>query len=208
MLYEACIENLSDLNEVISRGAKRIELCDNLAVGGTTVSHGVMKYALSIAHERQVSVATIIRPRGGDFVYNDIEINAMEDDIFQAQQLGADAVVFGTLTAEGKIDYPTMEQLIAAASGMECVMHMAFDHIAGDKIAAITELKELGIDRILTHGGLTSTKIEDNLSQIQSYILAANGEIQILPGGGITTLNRDLVAEKTNANQLHGTKIV
>ncbi|BDR55877.1 copper homeostasis protein CutC [Xylocopilactobacillus apis] len=208
MLYEACIENLTNLKDVIKKGAKRIELCDNLTVGGTTVSHGVMKYGIQYAHENQVSVAVMIRPRGGEFIYSDQEINIMEDDLFQAQELEADSVVFGALTNDGKIDQSAMEQLIAASSGMETVMHMAFDHISGDKIAAIDELKKLGIDRILTHGGLMDTNINDNLSTIKSYLKAADNQIQILPGGGITTQNRDQIAAETGAKQLHGTKIV
>lgn len=208
MLYEACIENLSKMPEMIDNGAKRIELCDNLAVGGTTVSHGVLKYGLEYAHEHQVSVAVMIRPRGGNFVYTDQEINMMEDDIFQAQQLEADAVVFGALTFDGKIDLPAMEQLIAAAGGMDTVMHMAFDHIIGDHLSAIKELRKIGITRILTHGGLLETKIEDNISTLKSYIKEAENEIQILPGGGITTKNRETISQATGAKQLHGTKIV
>ena len=87
MLYEACIENLTNLPEVVQKRVQRIELCDNLTVGGTTVSYGVMKYGIEYAHEHQVSVAVLIRPRSGNFVYNDQEINIMEEDIFQAQKL-------------------------------------------------------------------------------------------------------------------------
>lgn len=208
MLYEACVENLTHIADVINRGAQRIELCDNLAVGGTTVSHGVMKYGIEYAHEHQTSVSIIIRPRGGNFVYDDREINIMEDDIFQAQKLEADAVVFGALTADGKIDKPAMEQLIAAANGMDSVMHMAFDYLSEDPIVSINELKELGITRILTHGGLPTSKIEDNTLNIKRYIDISKNEIQILPGGGINTENRDFIAKKTGAYQLHGTKIV
>lgn len=209
MLYEACIENLTNLPEVIRKGAQRIELCDNLAVGGTTVSHGVMKYGINYAHEHQVAVAVIIRPRSGNFVYTDQEINIMEDDIFQAQQLQADAVVFGALTATGQLDENSLEQLSAAAGGMETVMHMAFDQIQSEKTKAIKQLKAWGFTRILTHGGLPETPISDNLLTLKEYEQVADATgIQLLPGGGITTQNRDYIAQATGAKQLHGTKIV
>lgn len=208
MLYEACIENLTNLPKVIQKGVQRIELCDNLTVGGTTVSYGVMKYGIEYAHEHQVAVAVIIRPRSGNFVYNDQEINIMEEDIFQAQKLEADAVVFGALTNNGQIDQSALRQLVAAAGGMESVMHMAFDQVKNNKFNTINQLKELGFSRILTHGGLPQTSILNNLTTIKGYIEKAADEIQILPGGGINTKNRDLIAQETGAKQLHGTKIV
>ena len=85
LIKEACLENYTLISRAISCGANRIELCDNLSCGGTTVSKGVMAESLRYAHEKKVPVTVLIRPRGGDFVYNDAEIKIMESDIFTAQ---------------------------------------------------------------------------------------------------------------------------
>ncbi len=98
MLKEFCAENYTNIPLAIARGAQRIELCDNLAVGGTTPSTGVQEEVLQYAGEKGIPVMTIIRPRGGDFVYNDTELKIMHTDLIEAKKLGTDGVVLGCLT--------------------------------------------------------------------------------------------------------------
>jgi len=207
LIKEVCLENFTHLHQAIRQGASRIELCDNLAVGGTTVSHGVMAEALRYAHEKDVPVFTMIRPRGGNFVYNDLELRMMEADLFTAQQLGADGVVFGCLTADNQIDEEAMEMLLGAAGGMEVTFHMAFDSIpAADQAAAIDWLVEHQVSRILTHGGPLSAPL--NISAVQQSIATANKRLTILPGGGITADNAVTLATQLGSNEVHGTKVV
>lgn len=206
---EVAVENFTKIPLAVSKGANRIELNDNLAVGGTTVSLGVLQEATKYLQEKSIPVVEMIRPRGGNFVYNDLEIKMMEADLFEAQKLGVDAVTFGALTADGALDEDAMEQLIAASSGMQIVFHMAFDALAEDnKKAAIDWLVDHDVDRILTHGGPLTTPIDQTLDNIKKYIDYADGRITILPGGGVNYQNCDAIAEKLGVKEVHGTKVI
>lgn len=210
MLYkEVCLENYTNLPQAILNGANRIELCDNLAVGGTTVSKGVMGEAIKYTHEKNIPLVILVRARGGNFVYNDIELKIMEADILEAQALGADAVCIGALTDDDQIDYEAMETLIAAAGGMELVFNMAFDQLSlPAQKEAIDWAVEQGFSRILTHGGSSDTPIEGNFEHLKELIAYADGRITILPGGKITAQNAQAVADALNVKAVHGTKIL
>ncbi|WP_119327432.1 copper homeostasis protein CutC [Companilactobacillus musae] len=209
MYKEVAVENFTKIPTAVLKGANRIELNDNLAVGGTTPSLGVLTETTKYLQEKSIPVIEMIRPRGGDFVYNDLEIKMMEADLFEAQKLGVDGVAFGALTQDGELDEDAMEELIAASSGMQIVFHMAFDALAEDnKKDAIDWLVDHDVDRILTHGGPLTTPIDQTLDNIKKYIDYADGRIVILPGGGINYQNVDEIAEKLSVKELHGTKII
>jgi len=206
---EVAVEDFTKIPTAVLKGANRIELNDNLAVGGTSPSFGVLQEATKYLQEKSIPVVEMIRPRGGNFVYNDTEIKIMEADLFQAQKLGVDAVTFGALTEDGKIDTEAMEQLIAASAGMQIVFHMAFDALADDqKKPAIDWLIDHDVDRILTHGGPLTTPIDETLDNIKEYIDYADGRITILPGGGVNYKNCDAIAEKLGVKEVHGTKTI
>ena len=114
MIYEFCAENFTLIEKAMEAGARRIELCDNLAVGGTTPSYGVTKAAVELAANYETTIMTMIRPRGGDFVYTNQEVAIMLDDIRLTAQAGSQGVVFGALTADNKLDKFNLEKLIAA----------------------------------------------------------------------------------------------
>ncbi len=159
MIYEFCAENVTLLEKAMQAGARRIELCDNLAVGGTTPSYGVTKVAVELAANYDTTIMTMIRPRGGDFVYNELEIAIMLEDIRMTAQAGSQGVVFGGLTADKKLDKPNLEKLIAASKGMEIVFHMAFDELSEeDQLEAIDWLSQAGVTRILTRAGVCLLK--------------------------------------------------
>ncbi|WJV21260.1 copper homeostasis protein CutC [Rossellomorea marisflavi] len=209
MLKEVCVENFTKVPEAIEKGARRVELCDNLAVGGTTVSPGVARVTLDYCRSRNVKVMSMIRPRGGDFVYNVDEIKIMKQDIIQLKEVGTDGVVFGCLTQEGWIDEEAMITLLEAANDLEVVFHMAFDAIPADsQLKAIDWLVEHGVHRILTHGGPSDTRIEDNVDRLKMYIEHANGRIAILPGGGVTSRNLEEITSLLGVKEAHGTRIV
>lgn len=209
MIYEFCAENVTLLEKAMQAGARRIELCDNLAVGGTTPSYGVTKAAVELAANYDTTIMTMIRPRGGDFVYNDLEIAIMLEDICLTAQAGSQGVVFGALTADKKLDQPNLEKLIAASKGMEIVFHMAFDELSDeDQPEAIDWLSQAGVTRILTRAGVSGDSLEKRFVHYHRILEYAKGKIEILPGGGIDLDNRQTFIDQVGVTQLHGTKVV
>lgn len=209
MIYEFCAENVTLLEKAMQAGARRIELCDNLAVGGTTPSYGVNKAAVELAANYDTTIMTMIRPRGGDFVYNELEIAIMLEDIRLAAQAGSQGVVFGALTADKKLDEPNLEKLIAASKGMEIVFHMAFDELSDDdQLEAIDWLSQAGVTRILTRAGVSGDSLEKRFAHYHRILEHAKGKIEILPGGGIDLDNRQTFIDQLGVTQLHGTKVV
>ena len=209
MIYEFCAENVTLLEKAMQAGARRIELCDNLAVGGTTPSYGVTKAAVELAADYDTTIMTMIRPRGGDFVYNDLEIAIMLEDIRLTAQAGSQGVVFGALTADKKLDKANLEKLIAASKGMEIVFHMAFDELSEeDQLEAIDWLSQAGVTRILTRAGVSSDALEKRFAHYHRILEHAAGKIEILPGGGIDLDNRQTFIDQLGVTQLHGTKVV
>ena len=209
MIYEFCAENVTLLEKAMQAGARRIELCDNLVVGGTTPSYGVTKAAVELAANYDTTIMTMIRPRGGDFVYNDLEIAIMLEDIRLTAQAGSQGVVFGGLTAEKKLDKANLEKLIAASKGMEIVFHMAFDELSDeDQLEAIDWLSRAGVTRILTRAGVSGDSLEKRFAHYHRILEHAKGKIEILPGGGIDLDNRQIFIDQLGVTQLHGTKVV
>lgn len=226
LLREFCAENMERVPAAIAAGAGRIELCDNLAVGGTSPSYGVIRAAVANAAATGTAVMAMARPRGGDFVYTPAEEQMMLDDVAMARSLGVTGVVFGCLaadpaTGELVVDRAMTERLVTAAHGaladeagepiapVAVTFHMAFDELAEkNQLAAIDFLAGLGVERILTHGGPAGTPIADNLDHLRRLIDHAAGRITILPGGGITYENAEAVAGALGVHEVHGTKIV
>ena len=209
MIYEFCAENVTLLEKAMQAGARRIELCDNLAVGGTTPSYGVTKAAVELAANYDTTIMTMIRPRGGDFVYTDLEIAIMLEDIRLTAQAGSQGVVFGALTAEKKLDKPNLEKLIAASKGMEIVFHMAFDELSDeDQLEAIDWLSQAGVTRILTRAGVSGDSLDKRFAHYHRILEHVKGKIEILPGGGIDLDNRQTFIDQLGVTQLHGTKVV
>ena len=209
MIYEFCAENVTLLEKAMQAGARRIELCDNLAVGGTTPSYGVTKAAVELAANYDTTIMTMIRPRGGDFDYNDLEIDIMLEDIRLTAQAGSQGVVFGALTVDKKLDKANLEKLIAASKGMEIVFHMAFDELSNeDQLEAIDWLSQAGVTRILTRAGVSGDSLEKRFAHYHRILEHAKGKIEILPGGGIELDNRQTFIDQLGVTQLHGTKVV
>lgn len=209
MIYEFCAENVTLLEKAMQAGARRIELCDNLAVGGTTPSYGVTKAAVELVANYDTTIMTMIRPRGGDFVYNNFEIAIMLEDIRLTSQAGSQGVVFGALTADKKLDKANLEKLIATSKGMEIVFHMAFDELSDeDQLEAIDWLSQAGVTRILTRAGVSGDSLEKRFAHYHRILEHAKGKIEILPGGGIDLDNRQIFIDQLGVTQLHGTKVV
>jgi len=207
---EVCIENCTRLKELAEKGADRVELCDNMAVGGTTVSYGVAEFALKRCHASGIKVMTMIRPRGGDFVYSEDELAIMLRDIEILHSLGTDGIVFGCLTGTGRLDREKNLRLIQAGKerNIDIVFHMAFDHLNHDEQPeSLRWLADNGVTRILTHGSANqSIPIQNNYKRIKEYI--ALGGIEILPGGGVTGENFREICGELGVTQAHGTRLL
>lgn len=207
MIKEFCAENHSQVARALALGANRIELCDNLAVGGTTPSYAVIAYVCQLAHEQGATVMTMIRPRGGDFYYDETELSLMLTDCRVAKEAGSDGLVFGVLTKDNWLDEAALEQLLATSSGCETVFHMAFDQIPRKRqFEAIDWLADHGVTRILSRGGLAGSAVE-NRAWLQELLTHAAGRIEIVAGGGLNRDNLFLLSDELGIDQVHGTRL-
>lgn len=197
LIAEICIDSVEGAIAAGEAGADRVELCANLLEGGTTPSLGLMEVAIT---RTKLPVQVMIRPRGGDFLYSDIEIEMMVRDIAAAKAAGAAGVVFGCLTADGQVDGALTRRLIAAARPLSVTFHRAFD-VARDPLAALQALIGLGIDRLLTSG--QEPNALEGAPLIRRLIELAAGRLIVMPGGGITARNVARIVRETGAGEIH-----
>ena len=197
MRIEICVDSAAGAFTAERGGADRVELCDNLLEGGTTPSAGSIKVA---RRALKIGLQVIIRPRGGDFLYDDTEMKVMREDIRMAKDLGADGVVIGCLTAEGDIDQDRTRELIELARPMNVTFHRAFD-MCRDARKGLEELIALGANRVLT-SGQESTCLE-GLELLAALQKQAAGRIIVMPGGGITPRNIQKIVAATGVSEVH-----
>ncbi len=195
---EICANSATSAIEAQKGGAYRVELCAGIPEGGTTPSYGEMRQAREALTRTRLHV--IIRPRGGDFLYSPVEQEIMLHDIAVAKELGADGVVIGCLTAEGDVDVALTKQLVEAAGEMSVTFHRAFD-MCRDPKAALEQLIELGIDRILTSG--QEATAEAGIPLLRELVEQAHGRIIIMPGCGVNAGNIGRIARETGAQEFH-----
>lgn len=194
---EICANSVASCVEAQKGGAYRVELCAGIPEGGTTPSYGEILVARKLLN---IKLNIIIRPRGGDFLYSEVEHQAMLHDIEMAKKLGVNGVVIGCLTADGKVDMQRNKELIDAAKGMNVTFHRAFD-MCKDPFESLEQIISLGCDRILT-SGQQPTAIE-GVSLLKELVAKANNRIIIMPGSGINENNIATIAKETNAQEFH-----
>lgn len=194
---EIASSDYSTTKSAVEGGAHRIELCANLAEGGTTPGYGHIRRC---REEFSVPICPIIRPRGGDFLYNDAEFDIMRRDVKLAKELGCDGVVLGVLLPDGRVDQTRMSILIKDAYPLPVVFHRAFDRCL-DPFEAMEILVELGCERILTSGQQpTAPEGVDLIRQLREQ---ANNRITIMPGSGVRAENIKNLAEQTGCSEFH-----
>lgn len=198
LTYEICIDSVAGAVAAERAGAHRVELCAALFEGGLTPTLGTVRAALAAV--ASVRVHVIIRPRGGDFLFDEHEVAAMEHDVALVRDAGAHGVVIGALTPDGGIDRPVVERLLAAADGLPVTFHRAFD-MAADPFGTLDALAGLGVDRVLT-SGQDATALE-GAPLIAELVEHAGDRITVMPGGGITDRNVARVAAATGAREIH-----
>ncbi|MBK7707466.1 MAG: copper homeostasis protein CutC [Acidobacteria bacterium] len=198
---EVCVDSVESALAAQTGGADRVELCDNLMEGGTTPSAGSIEIARSLL---EIKLHVIIRPRGGDFLYSDVEFAIMERDIRIAKDLGADGVVIGILDADGRIDRPRTARLIGLARPMSVTFHRAFD-VARDPYEALEDIIKLGVDRILT-SGQESTAAE-GADLICELVKRAGDRIKIVGCGNLNERNIERFVAATGVSEAHFTAL-
>ena len=200
MQIEVCANSFRSALEAMKGGAQRVELCQNLELGGTTPSPADIRLTIEHLHAKAMAVFVLIRPRSGDFVYTKEEIEVMKQDILFCKNEGADGVVIGALTPDFEIDLPLLEQLTDLAQPMEVTFHRAFDLI-NDPFLGLEQLIELNIHRVLTSGQEETAMQGSRL--IKQLIQKADGRIGILPGSGIHSGNILELQKLTGATEFH-----
>ena len=188
ILIEAAVELLDAALAAVAGGANRLELCTDLAHGGTTPDLSLLPVQLPIP------VFVLVRPRAGDFVYTDAEHRAMREQIARAKSAGAHGIVTGDLSLD------RTRALIAAARPLPVTFHRAFD-VFPDPSDALERLIDLGVERVLTSGGAPTAP--EGAEQIRRLVAQAKGRIGILPGGGIDARNVARLVRETGVNEVH-----
>ena len=198
---EVCVDSVKSALIAQSAGSYRVEFCNNLSEGGTTPSIAQIEIARKLLH---IKLYVIIRPRGGDFLYDDVEFEIIKSDIHHCGKIGCDGVVIGMLNADGSVDKNRCKELVYTAHSysMGVTFHRAFD-CSRNLFEAMEDIISLGCERILTSGGKNSAP--EGASVIRQLIQQAGDRIIIMPGAGITLENAADLVRQTGLKELHGT---
>ena len=197
MKFEICVDSVEAVTAARDAGADRVELCAALFEGGLTPSLGMIRQARRVAG---IGLHIIIRPRGGDFLFDDDEIEIQLHDIEAAKREGADGVVIGLLSPTGTVDVERTRRLISAARPLSVTFHRAFD-MTPDPWAALDTLIGLGVDRVLTSG--QDTTVLEGVPLLAGLVRAAGDRIIVMPGGGLTDRNIARVVAETGCSEVH-----
>ncbi len=196
-IIEIATSDFATTKSAVEGGANRIELCANLAEGGTTASYGLIK---KCRESFNVSLYPIIRPRGGDFLYTDHEYEIMLDDAKMAKDLGCEGIVIGLLSKDGTVDIKRTSVLIELVYPLGVTFHRAFDR-SRDPFEALEQLINIGCERILTSGQKPSAP--DAVELILKLNQVSDERIIIMPGSGVRTDNIKMLADKTGCREFH-----
>lgn len=194
---EACVDAIDAAIEAERGGAARLELCGELLQGGVTPSAGLVA---AVWDKIDIPLFVLVRPRPGDFLYSDDELDVMRRDVEQMKTLAVDGIAIGALTADGEVDVERMRELIALARPMSVTFHRAFDFVR-DQDAALDALLELGVDRVLTSGG-APTAVEGTV-RIAALAQRAGDRMIVMAGGSITAANVGQVVAATGVKEVH-----
>ena len=196
-IIEIATSDFLTTKSAVEGGADRVELCANLAEGGTTPSYAHIK---KCREAFDIALFPIIRPRGGDFLYNKDEFEIMKNDIKLCNELGCEGIVIGLLNMDGTIDMTRTSELIELAYPLDVTFHRAFDRCK-DPFAALEELIEIGCQRILTSG--QKPTVSEGVDLIAELNKKADDRIVIMPGSGVRKDNIKMLAEKTGCIEFH-----
>lgn len=200
---EVCAATLASVEAARQGGATRIELCSALSADGITPTRGMIKRACEICGDK-VDVHVLFRPREGNFVYSQQEIDQLCEDIadFASYAPERAGIVIGALTAEGEIDVPACKKMIAAAGKIKNVtFHRAID-VCSDPLKALEQIIDLGCNRVLTSGH-EKTALE-GVETLKQMVKIADNRISIMAGSGVNVTNAETILKATGVKELHG----
>lgn len=197
VLVEACVESLKEALAAERGGAGRLELCDNLAVGGTTPS---VELLASVKRRVHIPVAVMVRPRGGSFMYTPDELAQLWRDLEIMNALGADMLVSGILTTSGTIDEPLTRELVTRAGSTPVTIHRAFDAVP-DQLAALGTLIDSGVARVLTSGGANTAA--EGIGSLAKLVERGSERISIMAGGKVRGHNAEAIVRGAHVREVH-----
>jgi copper homeostasis protein len=197
VLVEVCVDSVASAVAAQRGGAARIELCSSLIEGGVTPSAGLIEMTRAAV---SLAVHVMVRPRAGDFYYDEDEFRIMQRDVELAKEMRADGVVFGILDLQGNIDIARTRTLVQLARPLAVTFHRAFD-MSSDLLRALEDVCEAGADRILTSGG-EQTAVEGS-AMIARLVKQGAGRIMVMAGSGIKTENARSLVEQTGVREIH-----
>jgi len=194
---EIAVDSIESALEAQKGGADRIELCDNLAEGGTTPSAGLIQMANDLL---DIDVFVMIRPRGGDFYYSDLEFKLMKNDTQFCKTIGVKGIVIGMLNPDGTVDKERSQELIQLAAPMEVTFHRAYD-MTEDPYQALEDIIDIGATRILTSGHKMTA--HEGIPLIAELVKKAGDRITIVAGSGVNESNISDIVERTGVDECH-----
>jgi copper homeostasis protein len=194
---EISVDSLAKALAAERGGAHRIELCSDLSQGGLTPDAELLQ---SVREKVRIPIFAMIRPRGGDFAYSDIEYAGMEREMETARRLRVDGLVFGILQRDGQVDVRRTQRLVELARPLPVTFHRAID-VSADIHKALKHVIQTGAVRVLTSGGAATAP--EGAACLAKLVQAASGRIVVMPGCGITASNVKQVAKSTGAHEFH-----
>lgn len=197
MLLEVCAFNLQSSIIAERVGAKRVELCENPADGGTTPSYGTIKQT---REKIGIALYPIIRPRGGNFFYDEDEFAIIKQDILLCKQLGCDGISTGVHLQNGEIDTERLKRIVEWAYPMGVTCHRVFD-ATPNPFKALEEIIDCGCERILTSGQKSAAP--EAIDMLADLVQRAEGRIIIMPGAGVRSSNIEMLMKGTGATEFH-----
>lgn len=197
MLFESCVDSLDAALASVAGGARRLELCAHLEVGGTTPDPELVRAVVAAV---PVPVLTMVRPRGGGFVYGETEVEAMVRDIRLMRAAGAHGLVFGALRPDHTLDAAVMRRLLSHARPLPVTCHKAFDETP-DVAATLTTLVTLGVDRVLTSGGASTAA--EGAATLAALVARAGDAITIVAGGRVRADGVAALVRETGVSEVH-----
>lgn len=196
--FEICVTSVESAINAEKAGANRIELCDNLYEGGTTPSYGMIK---TIKNKLHIDIHILIRPRGGDFVYSEEELEVIKEDVILAKEMSVQGIVVGFLNSDGSVNKEQLKEIVQLAKPMNVTFHRAFD-MCNDPFIALEDIVECGCNRLLT-SGQQSTALK-GFDLIKKLVEKAENRISIMAGSGISKDTIEVLSQ-TGAKEFHFT---
>ena len=197
ILFEACVDSIESALAAQEGGADRIELCADLIEGGTTPSAGTIDLACKHVN---IPIMVMIRPRGGDFFYSNLEFNEMKRDIEFIKQFNVAGIVLGILREDGTVDKERTKTLIQLARPMQITFHRAFD-MTRNPFEALDDLIDLGVERVLTSG--QESNVVEGMETLKKLVEKAGDKIIIMPGGGVNENNVSEIISGCGVKEIH-----